>query len=88
MKEKEFEKILKALANRRRLRILQYLKKNKEAHVGELANAIHLSFKSTSRHLGVLFAMDIIEKDQRSSRVFYRLSSTLNPIIRHIISFV
>ena len=53
-KEKELEWILKALANRRRLGILRVLKQNREATVGDIAAEIRLSFRSTSKHLGVL----------------------------------
>ena len=63
---RELERILKALANRRRLAILKYLKKTHEATVGEIAGEIKLSFKSTSKHLCVLAGADIIERDQRS----------------------
>lgn len=84
----KLEKILKALANRRRLAILRYLKKNKEESVGEIAREIKLSFKATSKHLGILSAMDIVEKDQRSLRMFYSLSRDQNPAAKHIISLL
>lgn len=48
---KEYERILKALANRRRLAILRHIRREKEARVGDIASAIRLSFKATSRHL-------------------------------------
>ncbi len=51
--ERELEKQLKALANRRRLAILKYLKSKREASVGDIAEEINLSFKSTSKHLAV-----------------------------------
>jgi len=60
---KDFEKVLKALANRRRLSITRCLKDKGEASVGEIAEEIRLSFRSTSRHLGVLAAADILEKE-------------------------
>jgi DNA-binding transcriptional ArsR family regulator len=85
---RDTEKILKALANRRRLAILIYLKRNKEAPVGEIASEIHLSFRATSKHLGILSAVDIVEKDQRSLRMFYRLASNQKPPARHIISLL
>ena len=59
---RKLERILKALANRRRLAILKYLKENKNAPVAEIAYEIDLSFKSTSKHLGILSAIDIIGK--------------------------
>lgn len=77
MKERELERILKALANKRRLAIISFLRKRKEANVGEVAETIHLSIKSTSRHLAVLSGVDILDREQRSSEVFYRLSDLI-----------
>jgi len=82
---KNLEKILKALANRRRLAILEYLKNHREAPVGEIAHEISLSFKATSKHLGILAVADIVERDQRNLQVFYRLAknqkSPAKPVI-------
>lgn len=88
MNIKELERLLKALANRRRLAILKYLKKNREASVGEVASEIRLSFKATSKHLSILSAVDIIEKEQRSLQVFYRLSSSAPSVIRRILTIL
>ncbi len=85
---KGLEKPFKALANRRRLAILKHLKENEEASVSEIAKAIGLSFRSTSRHLGVLSAVDILERDQRGLWMFYRLSDNLNHIIKQIITIL
>lgn len=83
---KDLEKILKALANKRRLAIVKFLKENREASVGEIADRIKLSFKSTSRHLAILSSADIIEKEQRSTSAFYRLSLEQKYVIKQIIS--
>ena len=85
---RKLEKILKALANRRRLAILKYLKENKEASVAEIAEEINLSFKATSKHLSILSAVDIVEREQRSSRMFYRLSAEQKPPVKYIISIL
>lgn len=85
---KELEKILKALANRRRLAILKYLKVNKEVSVTGIAESINLSVKATSKHLGILSALDIVEKEQRILHVFYRLSRDQKPAAKHIISLI
>ncbi|PIR83737.1 ArsR family transcriptional regulator [Candidatus Kaiserbacteria bacterium CG10_big_fil_rev_8_21_14_0_10_51_14] len=74
MKEVELERELKVLANRRRLAILNLLRKKKEMNVGEISTAIRLSFTSTSRHLTMLERAGFVEKEQRSLNVFYRLS--------------
>ncbi len=85
---RKLEKTLKALANKRRLTIIKYLKKNREASVGEIAGAIRLFFRSTSKHLSVLSAADILEKEQKSTLVFYRLSDSLSQTARSIISCI
>ncbi|HBL39817.1 TPA: hypothetical protein DDZ10_04080 [Candidatus Uhrbacteria bacterium] len=70
----KLERVIKALANRRRLAIVAYLKTKKEAPVWEIADHIGLSFKATSKHLGVLAAVDIVEREQRSlEKMFYHL---------------
>jgi len=84
MKEREIERILKALANRRRLAIIKFLKKKGEKMVGDIAEEIKLSFKATSKHLGILYAANIVEKEQRSLQMFYRLSPQLHHIAKHI----
>ena len=82
------EKTLKAVANRRRLGIVKYLKKEGEASVGNIAHSINLSFKATARHLAVLFAAGVLEKDQRSSFMFYRLAQNQSDISKSIIKFI
>ncbi len=88
MKEKELEKTLKALANRRRIAILSILKNEKESTVGDIAEKIKLSFKATSKHLSLLLSVDIVDKEQRSSQSFYKISSSLNEPAHKIISLL
>lgn len=85
---RELEKTLKALANRRRLAILKYLKENGEAPVAEIAGEIKLSFKATSKHLGILAALDILEKDQRSLQMFYRLAASQKLAVKQTLSLL
>jgi len=81
---KDLERILKALANKRRLVIVRYLKKKREATVGEIAGEIKLSFTATSRHLNMLYTVDIVEKEQRSLQVFYKISSQPHHLLKYI----
>lgn len=83
---KELEKTLKALANKRRLTIVKYLKDNREASVAEIASAIKLSFKATSKHLRILAAADIVESEQRSLQAFYWLVDSPGPAATRIIA--
>ena len=86
MRDKELERTLKAFANIRRLQILRYLKQEKEAFVGNIADHIRLSFKATSKHLVILSMSDLVEKEQRSVQMFYRLSGTRGVVTRSVIS--
>jgi len=86
MEIRSLEKILKILANKRRLAIICYLKKKSEARVGDVAEAINLSLTSTSKHLMKLFNADIVDRNQKSLEVWYKLSSRQNNIVNYIIS--
>lgn len=83
---RRLEKILKALANRRRLFILSYLKRNSEAHVGRIARELKLSFRATSRHLVQLERAGVLEKDQRNKEVFYRLAKHRDELIHQLLA--
>ena len=85
---KNLEKQLKALANRRRLTILKYLKKVRQAPVGEIAGEIKLSVKATSKHLNILAVADILEREQKSLSVYYSLSSDPSPSAKQVISIL
>ena len=85
---KQMEKTLKALANRRRLAILKYLKNSKEAPVGDIADHIKLSFKATSKHLNILANHDIVDREQRSLLMYYHLSSEQKAAVSRILSLL
>lgn len=85
---KNLERILKALANKRRLEILKYLKKEKEASVKDIADEIKLSFRSTSKHLIILSSADILEKNQQGIQIFYRIAENQKPTAKYIISIL
>ena len=82
MKDKNIEKVMKALANRRRLAILKYLNKFGKARVGDISREIRLSFKATSKHLGVLKIADLVHFEQISLSVFYSLHRPIHPILK------
>jgi len=86
-KDKDLEKVLKALANRRRLAILRYIRSRKEAPVGQIAEHMNISFKATSKHLALLVAVGILDKEQRSLRMFFRLAPDMPDVARKNLSF-
>jgi len=79
---KQLEKILKGLANRRRLAIIHVLAKEKELPVADIARRIHLSFTSTSKHLGLLRQLDMVDRRQESLTVYYRLAQPLPSVLK------
>ncbi len=79
---KQLERILKGLANRRRLAIIKLLARSKELPVASIADRIHLSFTSTSKHLSLLHHLDIVERRQESLVVYYRLADVLPSVAR------
>jgi len=85
---KELERVFKALANKRRLTIIQFIKKSGEVKVGDVAAKIKLSFAATSRHLIVLYNADILEKEQRSLEMWYKLSSTMCGVVKQVVNSI
>ena len=88
MKEVELERQLKVLANRRRLTILNLLRKRKEANVSDISGLIKLSLTSTSKHLTMLERMGFVEKEQRILNVYYRLAPTIPDLLSKIFGFL
>ena len=83
---KDYERMLKALANRRRLAIVALLKKRDEATVGDIAEHIKLSFTSTSKHLNILAQTNILDKRQQGLEVFYSLGQNIPGITQSAIA--
>ena len=77
----ELERVLKALANRRRLSIVLFLRKKGAASVGDIADHVRLSFAATSRHLRTLANVDLVETEQINTTVHYSLSTDRHPLL-------
>ena len=72
--DKELERTLKAVANRKRIAILRYLKSDR-ASVGEIAKSIKLSIKATSHHLQKLAAAGYVTSEQQGLYVYYKIEA-------------
>ncbi len=81
---KNMTKIIKALANERRLLILRYLKQEGMTTVTEISEIIKLSFKSTSRHLSILRQVGIVQTEQVRREIFYSINKEI-PISSRVI---
>jgi len=85
---KSLEKVTKAIANRRRLAILSALKKKEELIVWDIAERIKLSYKSTSKHLGVLFSAGLVDREQRGLEMWYRIIHPLHPLVKKLLELL
>ncbi len=81
----EMEKILKALANRRRLAIIKYLSREKTASVYDIAEAINLSYRSTSKHLSLLKSRGVVESEYVGQENHYKLSLPLSEVVKFVL---
>ncbi len=88
MNERDLERILKALGNKRRLAAVNYIRKEKVASVTAIAKNIKLSLRSTSRHLGILLTADILEREQAGLMVYYNISKDAPLIVKEILKFL
>lgn len=68
------EAVLKALANRRRLRMLSILARRGEVHVGALADELGLSVKTASRNLRLLERAGLVASEPQGPYVYYALN--------------
>ena len=75
------ERTLKALANCRRLAILQFLHAKGPSSVGTIAEHIRLSFAATSRHLRALATAELVESEQVNTTVFYTLPKSKHSLL-------
>lgn len=65
-------KVLKAVANEKRLKIL-YNIKDKELSVGEIEKMVNLSQSALSQHLAILRADNIVKTRRKAQTIFYQL---------------
>lgn len=69
---KDQARILKALANETRLKIVDRLGKG-ECHVGALVKEIGVDQSTVSKHLGILRSVGVVDDQRQGNTVIYRL---------------
>lgn len=68
--------------------IVQYLQSHKDGHVGDIADAIKLSFKATSKHLTILVSTEILDRTQVGSWMTYKLSPSMPALARKVVALL
>jgi ArsR family transcriptional regulator len=76
--QKKLERVLRALANSRRLRIIQELYPSSRITVTGLSERIRLSIRSTSKHLQILEKADLVSREQEGLRMYYFINPNLS----------
>lgn len=82
------ERTFRVLGNRRRLAILRLLMARKRLTVADIAEAIKLSFTSTSKHLRLLDHAGIVEPELAGRYVYYRLAQPDSPMLKTLLGVV
>lgn len=85
MDVRSIEKLYKAVANKRRLVILQILSRQSGLSVMDLAAKLKLTFRSTSKHLQLLAAEGLVEPKSSGKFVLYQISSELELAQRRVL---
>lgn len=85
---KNVEKIIKALADKNRIRIIYLLKAKKELCVCEITDIIGLSQPTISSHLKLLENAGLIESHKEGLWVNYNINSQLDPFSSELIEMI
>lgn len=78
------ERITKGVANHRRLEILQLLGRSSGLNVLDVADKLHVNFKTISEHLRRLHVAGLVEKRNRGAAVEHRLSERGRAILKFL----
>lgn len=85
---KDLEKLFRVFGNVSRLKIMGYLKKHQVASVVEIASETKCSYKATSKHLAILYGVDLVEREQVSYEMHYRLKDRRDPTVSALLKLI
>ena len=69
------EKVSKALSDKNRLKIIQYLSDG-QRNVSDVAERLNVEENLASHHLRVLSALGFLRNDKKGREVFYKINET------------
>ena len=79
-----YEVKFKAIADKKRLQIMNILSQKNEICVGDLAELLDLTQSKLSYHLKILLDANIIKKDSKGTWCYYQLNlEELNHLLSH-----
>lgn len=84
----ELERHFRAVANRRRLEILQILQRQAPLPLYQIAAKIGLSVKTTNKHLNQLLHTGFVTKSRQGLFVIYRLEDEAKPLVTKLLNLI
>ncbi len=69
-------RIFKSVANERRVRILERLERSKEQTVEEIAEHLHIPYKTVCRNLTILEKTKMVKRRMRNGRALYSIEDS------------
>ena len=88
MKSDNLERYFRALANKRRLKLIVYLNKNGELELNKIVQDKKLPYKTVFRNLSILRTAGFLESRIYKSKVYFRLNNKQNPAIESLLDLV
>ncbi len=82
------EKVFKALSYHKRLEVLNFLFKKKEAHVCEIADELKIPLMTASRNLTILSRANLIRAKQKRNFVYYSINPNQDWFVKSILSLI
>jgi DNA-binding transcriptional ArsR family regulator len=64
---------------------MEFLRQKKEAPVTQVSQELKLSLKATSKHLALLSSAGFLDKEQRSTNMFFSISNSIPEFIMSLI---
>ena len=83
-KFRELERTVKGFANHRRIEIMQLLSNKPELSVFDIADELHINFKTASSHIGKLAIAGVVMKRNEGSSVKHALTERGKVILKFL----
>ena len=84
----ELERYFRAIANRRRLEMLQVLDRRGPLPLYQVATAVHLSVKTTNKHLAQLLHTGFVNRTRQGLFVLYQLEDEAKPLVTKLLKLI
>ncbi|OGI63646.1 hypothetical protein A2914_01690 [Candidatus Nomurabacteria bacterium RIFCSPLOWO2_01_FULL_41_21] len=81
---KKLERIIKGVANHRRIQILELLQKEPELSVQEIANNLNSEMKNISAHINKMAIAGLLMKRSDSKSIRHKLTKRGNVILKFV----